>query len=447
MNELNGKILALVLLLLTFGFLNLAEAAMTALSDTWLEKEKEQSRRAARVARILDKPGRFTSVVRNDRVILCVIMGGIAFSAFTLPLGEQFSSWGLAAPWSGAAAAVLTGFALCFLLLLLGAVARHIGGRFPEPVSLSSAPLVSLIFALTGWFGSLTAACSHGLCRLFRMDPSSDEERVTEEEIRLMVDAGEERGVIDESEKFMIDNVFEFGDRTVGDIMTHRTDIAAISIDASLREILDFVSAEKYSRFPVYRETLDDIVGTIHVKDLMPYALANAPDSFDLRKILHPPFIVPETKKADELFRELKRSKKYIAIVIDEYGGTAGLCTMEDLMESIVGSIFDEYDQEESEPIQRIGEDWLIDGSVSLEDAGEEIGLNFQDDEDLGDCDTLSGFICLKIGRIPDPQERPVVEYRGFRFAVTGVEGRRIVQVHISALPAGQDGGDDAGKD
>ena len=440
MNELSGKILALVLLLLTYGFLGLSEAAMTALSDNWLEKEKEQNRRAARVARILERPGRFTSIMRNDRAILCVIAGAVAFSAFLARLTAAASSWGLPAPWDVICAAVLTGLGLCFLLLLFEAIGRHLGGRFPEPLALGTAGAVSLLFALTGWFTGLTSACSHGFCKLFRLDPSADEERVTEEEIRLMVDAGEERGVIDESEKFMIDNVFEFGDRTVGDIMTHRTDVAAIDIDASLEEILDFVSAEKYSRFPVYRETLDDIVGTIHVKDLMPYALRNSAETFDLNRILHPPFIVPETKKADELFRELKRSKRYIAIVIDEYGGTAGLCTMEDLMESIVGSIFDEYDQEESEPIQRIGGDWLMEGSVSLEDAGEEIGLDFQDDEELGDCDTLGGFICLKIGRIPEPQERPVVEYRGFRFAVTGIEGRRITQVHISALPPEADG-------
>lgn len=435
MNELNGKILALVLLLFIYGFLGLSEAAMTALSDNWLEKEKEQNRRAARADRLLEKPTRFTSIMRNDRAILCVLAGAVAFSAFLPSLTTVTASWGLSASWSGIAAAVLIGLALCFILLLFETVGRHLGGRFPETLALSTAGVTTLIFALTGWFTSLTSACSHGFCKLFRLDPSADEERVTEEEIRLMVDAGEERGVIDESEKFMIDNVFEFGDRTVGDIMTHRTDVAAVSIDASLQEVLDFVSAEKYSRFPVYRETLDDIVGTIHVKDLVPYARENEPETFDLHNLLHQPFIVPETKKADELFRELKRTKKYIAIVIDEYGGTAGLCTMEDLMESIVGSIFDEYDQEESEPIQRIGGDWLMEGSVSLDDAGEEIGLDFQEDEELTDCDTLSGFICLKIGRIPEPQERPVVEYQRFRFAVTGVEGRRITQVHISALP------------
>lgn len=189
-----------------------------------------------------------------------------------------------------------------------------------------------------------------------------------------------------------------------------------------LEEILQLVAREGYSRIPVYVETLDNIIGTLHVKDLFPYVRGEKP--FDLASILHHPYVAPESKKADELFRELKRTKKYIAILIDEYGGTAGMVTMEDLMESIVGNIFDEYDQEETEPIQQVGGDLLFDGSVPWEEAARRLGVAWAEQEQEEEYETISGFLLARLERIPESEEHPQVEYEGWRFVVRQMTGR-----------------------
>ena len=429
MTAYGWSIVWFLLIVVLYAFLTLSETALTTMSDKRIAKLAETDRRAARISRILSQPGRFIATIRADTALLCMFAGALAFSIFPGPLAGWFGAWGL--PLPGLWAVLCVGLLLAFLLLLFGvAVPKLVAGKKDEAIALRVGGLLKLILLLTGWFAAFVGLCARGVCRLFRIQPQLDDERVTEEEIRMLVDVGEEKGVIQQSEKFMIDNIFEFGDKTAGDIMTHRTDVAAIDAASTLDEVLAVVAEEKYSRFPIYEETLDDIIGTIHVKDLMPF-VENRSLPFDLHSVLHRPYIAPESKKADELFRDLKRSKKYIAIIIDEYGGTAGIVTMEDLLESIVGSIFDEYDQEETEPIERIGEDYLFDGSVLLEDVAEVLDIPFREAEEE-DCDTLGGFIFLKLGRIPEPEEKPVIRYEGYTFAVTEVSGRRIAQVHVS---------------
>ena len=436
MNEFGMDLLWLILLVLLYGFFTLGKTALVALNDRKLEKQAETDGTARRLMRLLSEPGRFLTVINGDRVLICLMAGALCMHgpvpaaarwllALGLPTGYQ-----IAAGIATAAALVL----LFFFLLLFGSlIPKHLGGRNPEPIAYRmAAPLSGLIW-LTGWLSMGVSCCAKGLFRLFRSDSARQEGQVTQEEIRMMVDVGEEKGVILASEKAMIDNIFAFGDRTAGEIMTHRTDIVAIEADASLEEILQLVAREGYSRIPVYVETLDNIIGTLHVKDLFPYVRGEKP--FDLASILHHPYVAPESKKADELFRELKRTKKYIAILIDEYGGTAGMVTMEDLMESIVGNIFDEYDQEETEPIQQVGGDLLFDGSVPWEEAARRLGVAWAEQEQEEEYETISGFLLARLERIPESEEHPQVEYEGWRFVVRQMTGRRIAQVLASPLP------------
>jgi len=251
---------------------------------------------------------------------------------------------------------------------------------------------------------------------------------VTENEVRLMVDAVAESGTIDESEMAMIHNVFKFDDKTAEDIATHRTDIEAISSDASEEDVMSITSEVKYSRLPVYEDSIDNIVGILHIKDLLKYILKKGRGEFQLKVIMRKPYFVPLSKKLDELFEEMQKNKQHMAIVVDEYGGTIGLVTMEDIIEEIMGNIWDEYDEEEGPDIQEIDiNTYRMNGTANLDDVAEVLGVNLPED----DYDTLGGFIIGQLGRIPAEEEQPEIEFNGLVFKVKRMDEKRIDSVIV----------------
>ena len=275
---------------------------------------------------------------------------------------------------------------------------------------------------------------------LMKKKKAEQENNITEEGIRQMVDAGGDMGSIDETEKEMINNIFDLSNISVGEIATHRTDIVAIPLDATLEDITNVITEEKYSRIVVYDESIDNIVGVFHVKDMVKYILGDAKrmeeDYFHIEDILMTPYFVPFSKKTDELFQEMQKEKVHMAIVIDEYGGTAGIVTMEDVIEEIVGNIFDEYDVEEEEDICPIGEDdYRINGTTDLGDVEELLGIAFEDDEDY---DTLGGYLIGRLGRIPDEEEKPEISVSGWLFQVESIEEKRIEKVRTIRAPEEQ---------
>ena len=275
---------------------------------------------------------------------------------------------------------------------------------------------------------------------LMKKKKAEQENNITEEGIRQMVDAGGDMGSIDETEKEMINNIFDLSNISVGEIATHRTDIVAIPLDATLEDITNVITEEKYSRIVVYDESIDNIVGVFHVKDMVKYILGDAKrmeeDYFHIEDILMTPYFVPFSKKTDELFQEMQKEKVHMAIVIDEYGGTAGIVTMEDGIEEIVGNIFDEYDVEEEEDICPIGEDdYRINGTTDLGDVEELLGIAFEDDEDY---DTLGGYLIGRLGRIPDEEEKPEISVSGWLFQVESIEEKRIEKVRTIRAPEEQ---------
>ena len=258
------------------------------------------------------------------------------------------------------------------------------------------------------------------------------ENTVTEEEIRQMVDAGGDNGSIDENEKEMINNIFELGNLSAGSIATHRTDIVAVPLDATLEDIKNVTAEEKY-----YDDNIDNIVGVYHVKDMVKYILADVTrveeGNFHLEDLLMEPYFVPFSKKVDELLEEMQLEKVHMAIVIDEYGGTAGIVTMEDIMEEIFGNIFDEYDEEEEEDITLIEENiYRINGSTDLQDVEEQLEVTFEEDEDY---DTLGGYLIGQLGRIPEDDEVIEISLHGWLFQVEAFEEKRILKVLASKLP------------
>lgn len=272
---------------------------------------------------------------------------------------------------------------------------------------------------------------------LLRKKKAEQENIVTEEEIRQMVDAGGDNGSIDENEKEMINNIFELGNISVEDVATHRTDIVAVPLNATMEEIKNVISEEKYSRIVVYNDNIDHIVGVFHVKDMVKYILADVTrveeGHFHLEDILMQPYFIPFSKKVDELLEEMQLEKVHMAIVIDEYGGTAGIVTMEDILEEVFGNIFDEYDVEEEEDIT-LQEDgtYRINGTTDLQDVEEQLGITFAENEDY---DTLGGYLIGQLGRIPEEDETIELPLCGWLFRAEGVEEKRIEKVFAAKLP------------
>lgn len=263
------------------------------------------------------------------------------------------------------------------------------------------------------------------------------EENVTEEDIMSMVNEGQERGVLESSEAEMITNIFEFDDKEACDIMTHRKNIVALEGSMTVKEAAQFVLKEsKNSRFPVYGEDLDDIIGTVHMRDVLIYAeneeAAHKPIA-EVAGILRPACFIPETRNINSLFKEMQSQKIHMEIVIDEYGQTAGLVTMEDILEEIVGNILDEYDIDE-QFITRAENTWMMNGMTPLEDVQDELKLEFPE-EDLDNYDTLNGLLISKLDRIPKEGEQPEVRYLGYLFAITKVENKMIHTIRVSRIP------------
>ena len=268
-----------------------------------------------------------------------------------------------------------------------------------------------------------------GLLRFFKKESS------TEEEIKQLVD--EDQGELETSQREMINNIFEFDDTTAGDIMTHRTDIAAVEEKASLYDAVKIAIDEGVSRIPVYKDDLDDILGIIYVKDLLKFIGTQISDGEKIDDYLREPLFVPETIPCGKLFTQMTESRIQLAIVVDEYGGTAGLVTMEDILEELVGNIEDEYDDEE-ESIRKIDDNtYLFEGVTDIEDVEETLGIKFPD----GDYDTLAGFVISNLGFVPSgKEENASVEFENFVFTVIKVEDRRIETIKAQIKTQSQNG-------
>ena len=268
------------------------------------------------------------------------------------------------------------------------------------------------------------------LDRLFKKKTDSEMVQEREEEILSLVEEGQEKGLIEDDTKSIIENVFDFDDTVAYEIMTHRRDMIAIEDSDSLEEAVNVAVESGYSRLPVYHDDVDSIIGVLYVKDLLKYVCCEVPKNFKISDIVRKVLFVPRTKDCRSLFEQMYKEKTQIAIVVDEYGGTEGLITLEDLIEDILGNIQDEYDNEEEEIKQISDKKYHVDGSTSIEDVEELIGKDIYDD----DSDTIAGFMLTVLGRVPHEDEHPSVEHCGFKFTALKVEDRRIEEILIEKI-------------
>lgn len=267
--------------------------------------------------------------------------------------------------------------------------------------------------------------------RMTGIDPLELSENVTEDEIISMVNEGHEQGLLEAEEAEMISNIIEFNEKIISDIMTHRLKIAALDSEMTMEEALEFMMSEKYTRFPIYQDNIDNIIGIIHLRDVCMYYMDEDKKKLKITKAMREPYFVPDTLKIDVLFRDMQAKKMHIAVVFDEYGQIVGLVAMEDILEEIVGDIQDEYDDEADLITSVIGKDeFIVRGEADLEELADIIGINF-DEEDLENYETVNGFIISKLEHIPKVDEMVQIEYYGFCFDIEEISNNVIQRVRI----------------
>lgn len=430
------SIMFLVILVLFNAFFAASEIALISLNDNKIKALAEKGdTKAGQVQKLLDEPSRFLATIQIGITLAGFLASAFASESFASRIVELAKGSGIPLPdtWLKTIAMIIITIILSYFTLVFGElVPKRLAMKKSEPIAYMTVGMLNSLSSLTSPFVKLLTLSTNLVVRLLGFDPNEEDEEVTEEEIRMMVDIGEEKGAIHEIEKVMINNIFEFNNKTVGQIMTHRIDMSALPVEADLKTVVAFVNTEKYSRIPVFEHSLDNIIGVLYAKDLIAILSDNKKqEGFALLQIIRPPYFVAESKRTDELFREMQRNNTHIAIIIDEHGGTAGMVTIEDLIEEIVGNIFDEYDEEEHDFEALDDNTILINGAVGLDEVEDYLEVELPTDE----YETLSGFLIGHLGRIPDESDKPSIEYNGLIFQAEEVEEKRVslVKVHKQA--------------
>ena len=423
-----SQLIFLFILILLNAYFAATEIAFISLNDAKIEKQaKDGNKKAKQIQKMLKNPSKFLATIQIGITLAGFLSSAFASDAFAGMLAPVLNEWMpfiSIATWQNISIVIIT-IILSFFTLVFGElVPKRLGMKYYEKISFATIGVIKGISVVTAPFVKLLTWSTNLVSKIFGVG-EQEEEIVTEEEIKMMVNQGEEKGSIEENEKELINNVFEFNDIIASEIMTYRTDIYAIEMNEDIYGILDEIDEYKYSRIPVYEETIDDIKGILFLKDIL--KLVSTRKEFKIADIMREAYFVPESKPIDEIFEELQANKMQMAIVVDEYGGTAGLLTMEDILEELVGNIFDEYDDVEVEYKRLDDNTYLIDGSVSLYEMKKILDIELPE----GDYETLSGYLIEKLGRLPEEDEHPVIEDEHLTYKIEEYEDRRIKWVKV----------------
>lgn len=420
-----------IILVFACMFFSLAAAGVEGASESRLKKAAEEgNKKAARMLPMVQEPDNFLFSMGAAAVLSGLFAAWFAASRFS-PLLTLLSP-----RWAEAAVVLLAALVLISLCLY---VPRRLAAQKPL-FALGFFPAANGVYQLLRPLNAVFRLISSGILRLLGVRPGAPVEDVSEDEILMMVDAGEESGTIESAEKELIENVFEFNNMTAEDIMIHRTNMVVIWTDDTREEILRTIQESGLSRFPVCGEDVDDIVGILSTRDYLMNAQIDPPKPLDA--LLRKAYFVPESVHTDLLFREMQHQKVHMSIVVDEYGGTSGLLTMEDLLEQLVGDIYDEFDAEEEQEISPVGDNqWRISGSAPLESVYEALELPL--DEDADEYDTLGGLIFSKLSVIPQDGSRPEVDVPGMHIQVEEIAEHRVAWVLVTRTPLPDASGED----
>lgn len=406
------QFLALIILICLSAFFSSAETSMTTVNKIRIQSLAEQGDKRAKILlTVIEDSGKLLSTILIGNNIVNISASSLA-TALTMRL------------FGNAAVSISTGI-LTLLVLIFGEITpKTMASIYSEKMALSYARIIHLLMFLLTPVIFLVNKLAKGVLTLLRIDDSVKGNTITEHELRTLVNVGHEEGVIEKEERQMIYNVFDFGDSQAQDVMVPRIDVSFADVNSSYEDLIGLFREEKHTRFPVYEETTDNIIGIVNVKDLL---LTDQKD-FTLRKILRDTYFTYEYKKTSELLMEMKENSVSFAVVLDEYGATSGIITLEDLVEEIVGDIHDEYDVEEEDDLTEIipGKEYLALGSARLDDLDEVLHLNIESD----DYDSIGGYIIEQLDRFPEKGES-VTTQSGIRLVVDKIERNRIESVHI----------------
>ncbi len=435
-DPIGSHLLLQFVLILINAFFAATEIAVISINENRVRKQAEEGdKKAAMMLRLAESPSDFLSTIQ-----VAITLGGFLASAFAASnIASRITQSMLASGFTllseqalSTVSMILVTIILSYFTLVLGELTpKRIAMQNPEKVARMSSRIIIVVQVLFKPIVWLLSISTNGLLRLMRIDPHAAKAAVTEEEIRLMVDISSERGTIQEDEREMIENIFEFNNITAEYVMVHRMDVVAIHVDDTNAEILQTIRDSGLSRFPVYDEDIDDITGILNTRDF----LLNAQDEprKTLRELLRPAYLVPETVPADVLFRNMQKQKVHMAIVVDEYGGMSGIVTMEDLIEEIVGNIYDEFDPAEENEIVSIGDNlWRCDGSIELETLADALEIELPLDEEY---DTLGGMVFSCFNTIPKDGSTPEVDIYGLHIKAETIIDHRLESALVSKIP------------
>jgi putative hemolysin len=442
------KILILVILILINAFFASAEIAVISLSEAKLKKQAEEGdAKAAKLLALTQAPDSFLSAIQIAITLAGFLSSAFAADSFADPLvnwlTQDVGFTAISAASLNTIMVVLITIVLSYFSLVLGElVPKRIAMQKTEAVARFTVGVVTAVAHLFRPIIWLLSKSTNGVLRLLHIDPNAESEEVSEDEILMMVDLGEERGAIESNEKELIENIFEFNNTTAEDVMVHRTDMVLLWVEDTHEDILSAIRQSGLSRFPVYEEDADDIIGVLNTRDYLLNDQLDQPKP--TRELLRPAYFVPESVRTDVLFRDMQSKKVHLAIVVDEYGGTSGLVTMEDLLEEIVGNIYDEFDPQEEKDIERLDDGlWRVSGSCELDQVAEALDMEFPEDEES---DTLGGLVFAQLSVIPEDGSQLAVDACGLHIQVQNFNDRRVEWALVSKLePEDEHLAEDAG--
>lgn len=429
-NSLIFQFILILILTLINAFFSASEMAIVSLNKNKIKVLAEEgNKNAILIERLLQEPTKFLSTVQVGITLASFFSSASAATGISNVFGNSLETLNI--PYAHEISLIVVTIILSYITLVFGELLpKRLALQNSQKIAIYAVKPIMLISKITIPFVKLLSISTNFLIRLFNVNSKNLEEKVSKEEIKSLVDVGQEHGVINETEKDMINSIFEFDDKLAKEVMTPRTNVYMINIDDCANTYLNSLLNEKYSRIPIFQENIDNIIGILYMKDFLCEAYKVGFDNVNLRNILHTPYFVPEMKNIDELFKELQISRKHMAILIDEYGGFSGIVTIEDLIEEVMGDIGDEFDDEEI-LLKNISKNtFLASGLISINELNEKLHINLDSESD--DYDTLGGFIIKLIGYIPKKDDDCIVNYKNIIFKIKEVNKKRIVKVEIT---------------
>lgn len=408
------------------------EIAVISLNTTKLRKLSEDGdKNATKLLKFAENPAGFLSTIQVGISLSGFLGAAFAADSLSEPLANWFIKIGLNISYSvlNSISVIIITLILTFVTIVFGElIPKRIAQQKSYEVAKACCGIISTISIIFKPIIVLISGTTNFILKLLNLKTEAEDDNVSEDDIRMMVDVGGESGSIEEDEQEMIQNIFEFNDITISEIMTRVSDVNAISIEDSEEDILKIIKETGNSRFPVYEDDINNIIGILNSREFL--INLNDTNGKSVKEMLRKPYFVPETIKADQLFSDMQKNKIHISIVIDEYGETRGIVTLEDLLEEIVGNIYDEYDKAESPEIEKIDENkWKVQGTLPIDDLNEELDINIPDDRDY---DTVGGMIFSCLHTIPEDGKQFNVSVNGLDIIVTRVEDKRIIEAIIS---------------